>query len=296
MKCGYCGKSKVIEIDHEVICKTCGIVLQNIENNLGNDEFTNDINDRRTGAPTSLTMHDRGLSTVINSANKDVTGKPLSNANRAMVQRLRTWDSRSQINEAQARVLREAMHVLNNIINKLSLPDTLGEKAAYIYRKANDKKLVRGRSVTMMVVACVYASCRELGIHRTLKEMAIVSNVKRKDIARCFRLLTKELDLKPQVMTPEICVTKVATLCGVNGKVTNRALKIIRMAQEIEETAGKDPIGLAAAAVYLAAVQYNVDITQRNIAIRAEITEVTIRNRAKGLREMLSNEKSEQKD
>ena len=68
------------------------------------------------------------------------------------------------------------------------------------------------------------------------------------------------------------------------------------MAQEIEETAGKDPIGLAAAAVYLAAVQYNVDITPRKIAIRAEITEVTIRNRAKGLREMLSNEKSEQKD
>ena len=95
-------------------------LLQNIENSLGNDEFTNDINDRRTGPPTSLTMHDRGLSTVINSVNKDVTGKPLSNANRAMVQRLRTWDSRSQANEAQVRSLREAMHVLNNIIDKLS--------------------------------------------------------------------------------------------------------------------------------------------------------------------------------
>lgn len=288
MKCGFCGKSKIIEADHEIICKNCGVVLQTIESDLGRSEFTSDMNSKRTGAPSSLTMHDRGLSTIIDSSNKDSSGKPLNTNNRAAMKRLRTWDSRSQVHESIARTMREAMGSLNNMVHKLSLPDNVAEKAALIYRRANDKKLVRGRSVTMMVAACIYGSCRELGIHRTLKEMAIVSNVKRKDIARCFRLISRELELQPMVVTPETCVTKVASLCEVNGKVTNRAIKIIRKAQEIEETAGKDPIGLAAAAVYLAAVHYNISITQRNIAMRAEITEVTIRNRAKGLREMLN--------
>ena len=199
MKCGFCGKSKIIEADHEIICKNCGVVLQTIESDLGRSEFTSDMNSKRTGAPSSLTMHDRGLSTIIDSSNKDSSGKPLNTNNRAAMKRLRTWDSRSQVHESIARTMREAMGSLNNMVHKLSLPDNVAEKAALIYRRANDKKLVRGRSVTMMVAACIYGSCRELGIHRTLKEMAIVSNVKRKDIARCYRLLVKELDLKMPV-------------------------------------------------------------------------------------------------
>ena len=54
------------------------------------------IDTARTGAPTSLTRHDKGLSTVINPANKDATGRPLSSSMKSTITRLRTWDSRSQ--------------------------------------------------------------------------------------------------------------------------------------------------------------------------------------------------------
>ena len=119
MKCGFCGKSKIIEADHEIICKNCGVVLQTIESDLGRSEFTSDMNSKRTGAPSSLTMHDRGLSTIIDSSNKDSSGKPLNTNNRAAMKRLRTWDSRSQVHESIARTMREAMGSLNNMVHKL---------------------------------------------------------------------------------------------------------------------------------------------------------------------------------
>ena len=287
MKCGYCGKSKVIEIDHEVICKTCGIVLQNIENSLGNDEFTNDINDRRTGAPTSLTMHDRGLSTVINSVNKDVTGKPLSNANRAMVQRLRTWDSRSQANEAQVRSLREAMHVLNNIIDKLSLPDTLAEKAAYIYRKAIERKLVKGRSIHGLVAACIYAACRDTETPRTLDDIANGINIRRKDVARCYRLVFRELDLKIPVVDPVKGVSRIASIAGLGEKTKRKAINLLNKAKKLGIVAGKDPMGIAAAALYLSCISSGGNKTQKEISIASGVTEVTIRNRCAGLKKLL---------
>ena len=63
-----------------------------------------------------------------------------------------------------------------------------------------------------------------------------------------------------------------------------RATKVLRLAQEHEESAGKDPMGLAAAALYLSCVKNGEDITQRDIAEAANVTEVTIRNRYKGLK------------
>ncbi len=59
------------------------------------------------------------------------------------------------------------------------------------------------------------------------------------------------------------------------------------MAQDNEASAGKDPMGLAASALYLSCVKNDEDKTQRDIAEAANITKVTIRNRYKGLKESL---------
>nr|AIF11153.1 transcription factor TFIIB cyclin-related protein (TFIIB, GTF2B, SUA7, tfb) [uncultured marine thaumarchaeote KM3_50_F11] len=60
------------------------------------------------------------------------------------------------------------------------------------------------------------------------------------------------------------------------------------MQQKNEVSAGKDPMGLAAAALYLACVKNDEDKTQRDIAEAANVTEVTIRNRYKGLKDSVT--------
>ena len=203
---------------------------------------------------------------------------------KSTIERLRTWDSRSQVHEPVDRNLRQALSELTRLKDKIAISANVLEKAAYIYRKALEKKLVRGRSISAMIAASLYAACRDTETPRTLKDVADASNVKRKDIARCYRLLHHELDLKMPVVDSIQCIARISSKLSITEKTKRYAIKVLKDAQDRKESAGKDPMGLAASALYLSCVNNGASITQRDIAEAAGVTEVTIRNRYKGLR------------
>ena len=293
-KCARCGKKSLVtdNVTGERFCGGCGFVISERVDETGPEwrSFSKDESDdrSRTGSPTSLAMHDMGLATIIGHANKDVTGKPLSASMKSTIERLRTWDSRSQVHEPADRNFRQAFSELDRLKDKLALSNAVIEKTAYIYRKALDKGLVRGRSIPGVLAAALYVACRESGTPRTLNDMSRQINVKRKDISRCYRLLLRELDLNMPVVNPIICTSRIASEAGLSEKVKRRALTILKDANDMEITAGKDPMGLAAAALYLSCVLNGENTTQKVIAMAAGVTEVTIRNRYKGLRESLN--------
>ncbi|KKL03873.1 hypothetical protein LCGC14_2621760, partial [marine sediment metagenome] len=254
-KCPSCGKRKIVTDDTsgELFCAYCGFVINEKLEDTGAEwrTFSNEESSRtRVGAGTSLTMHDMGLSTIIGKANKDSTGKPLSGSMKSSIERLRTWDSRTQAHSSADRNLRQALNEMDKLKDKLALGDAVIEKAAYIYRKALEKGLVRGRSISALIASALYAACRDTETPRTLKDIGNSSNIKRKDIARCYRLLLRELGLKMPVVDPIKCVARIASKAGLSEKTKRDATKILRTAEEIKISAGKDPMGLAAAALY----------------------------------------------
>ena len=176
---------------------------------------------------------------------------------------------------------------MGKLKDKLSLTDAVIEKAAYTYRKANEKKLVKGRSVNGLVAACVYAACRDAETPRTLDDVADGINVRRKDVARCYRLIFRELDLKVPIADPVNGVARIASEAGLGEKTNRKAIALLNKAKKIGLAAGKDPMGLAAAALYLACITDGGNTTQRNISDASGVTEVTIRNRCVGLRPIL---------
>lgn len=275
----------------EIFCSRCGSVKSEKLQESGPEwrSFAQDEHgDRaRAGAPTSLTMHDMGLATIINPLNKDASGRPLAATMKSTIERLRTWDSRSQVHEPVDRNFRQAFSELNRLKDKMAISDPVIEKAAYIYRKALDKGLVRGRSISALMASALYAACRETATPRNLKDVEQAANIKRKDIARCYRLLVKELDLRMPVTDSIQCVSRIASRIGIEEKTKRIAVDVLKKAQKKEVSAGKDPMGLAAAALYLACVKNGDDKTQRDIAESANVTEVTIRNRYKGLKDSL---------
>ena len=275
----------------ELVCSSCGFVVKEKIEETGPEwrAFSKDEKDDRSrgGIPTSIAMHDMGLATVIGAVNKDASGKSLSGSMKATVDRLRTWDSRSQVHEPQDRNLRQAFSELDRLSDKLAVSDSVVEKAAYIYRKALERGLVRGRSISAIIAASLYAACRDRETPRTLKDLAVVSNVKKKDIARCYRLLLKEMDIKMPVVDPTKCVSRIASRAQLSERTKRRALEILKKAEEARISAGKDPMGLAAAALYVSCTLEGEDKTQRDVAEAAGVTEVTIRNRYKGLRSAL---------
>jgi transcription initiation factor TFIIB len=269
-RCPRCGKGSLVTDNDtgENFCGKCGFVINQeiIESGPEWRSFSKDDEGKsRAGVPTSLAMHDMGLATIIGQADKDAAGKPLSSSMKNTIERLRTWDSRSQVHE-------------------LALGDAVIEKAAYIYRKAIEKGLVRGRSISALIASALYAACRDTETPRTLKDIGVASNIKRKDIARCYRLLLKELSLKMPVVDPIKCISRIASKAELSEKTKREATRILKNAEENKISAGKDPMGLAAAALYVACVSNGENKTQRDVAEAAGVTEVTIRNRYKGLK------------
>src|ERR671920_1660830 len=186
----------------EIICANCGMVmLDNVQESCPEwrtfattDEPNNSRS--RTGMPTSLARHDMGLATMIGSEDKDASGRKIDAAMRFTMNRLRTWDRRSQTDTSTERNLRQAFSELNRLKDKLGLPDSVIEKTAYIYRKVQERGLVRGRTISSVLAAAAYIACREMGMSRTLDDIADLNNIKHKELARTFRLLVLELDLK----------------------------------------------------------------------------------------------------
>ncbi len=293
-KCPSCGNKKIVTDQNtgELFCGKCGFVVTDKIADTGAEwrSFANDESNRaRTGAGTSLTIHDMGLSTIIGKANKDATGKPLSSVVKSSIERLRTWDSRSQAHSSADRNLRQALNEMDKLKDKLALTNAVIEKAAYIYRRAMERKLVRGRSIHGLVAACIYASCRYTETPRTLNDIAKGINIKRKDVARCYRLIYRELELKMPVVDPVKGVSRIASIAGLGEKSKRKAITILNEARRTGLTAGKDPMGIAAAALYLAYISTGETKSQKEISIASGITEVTIRNRCAGLRKMLNN-------
>jgi len=275
----------------ERFCQNCGFVVKEVledsgpERNLSKDERGDKS---RSGMHTSLAMHDMGLSTVIGAANRDSAGKPLSAYAKREMNRLRIWNNRSQLGEQSDKNMRHAFMQLDKLRDKLTLSDAVVEKAAYIYRKALLKSLVRGRSIEGVLAAAVYAACRDAETPRTLDDVAEAINIKRKDLSKNYRLLVNELELRIPVVSPITCMAKIANKVGLNEKVKRHALSILKAANDKKITAGKDPMGMAASALYLSCVRFDEGTSQKNIALAAGVTEVTIRNRSKDMKQTLS--------
>ncbi len=295
-KCPECASVNLIH-DYdtgETVCSDCGLVLYGQMMDKGPEwrAFTREekVSRSRVGMPTSYSVHDKGLSTAISQIDRDSFGRKLPLSTRLLMWRLRKWQIRSRAHSSVDRNLAQAMAELDRLSGKVYIPRPIKEKAAVIYRKALDKGLVRGRSIAAIMAAAIYAACRGGGTPRALHEIAEASPVGKKDVARCYRLLLRDLDIHMSNPDPLTYVSRIAERTGISGKAQGIAVRILREAREKRAVAGKDPMGLAAAALYVACLQNNETKTQKDIAEAAGVTEVTVRNRYKLLKRQLKLE------
>lgn len=180
--------------------------------------------------------------------------------------------------------LKIAIGKLDTLKNKLDLSNTLKEKAIHLYKKIIEKNIPKGRSVDAMVAATIYAAYRDSDTPRTLNDITEATGLRKNSIAKCYRAILVTLNLQMPVSDIEPCVLRIAKDIGISKKVKQRAMVILDGAKKQNHLAGKDPMGVAAAAIYLASMDMDDKIPQREIARISMLTEVTIRNRCNGLR------------
>jgi transcription initiation factor TFIIB len=292
-QCPECGSTRLMR-DYEcaeIVCMDCGFVVAAKLADRGPEWRAFDDEQRakraRVGAPLTFTIHDKGLSTMIDWHDRDIYGKRLSPGQKAQIYRLRKWQRRIRVSDATERNLAFALSEISKIANSLSLPKNILETASVIYRKAVKERLIRGRSIQGVTAAAIYVACRQCGLARTLDEIAQASSINKKEVGRSYRFLVKELDYFIPPLKPSQYVTKFSNQLTMQGKVEEIAHKILAAAKELKLTSGRGPTGIAAAASYIASVLTGERKTQREIAEIAQVTEVTIRNRYKELVERL---------
>jgi transcription initiation factor TFIIB len=290
--CSICKRGDRVITDSEsaeIICSNCGAVISDKiqENNRqkGPVFSSEEVNYRvRKGSSVCLDRYDMGLYTIIGRTDRDATGHKLDAVICSKMTRLRMWDTRTQYHTSTDRNLMLAFNELSMLRDKLGLSSAAVEKTAYIYRKALIRGLIKGRSITALLAASAYAACRQIETPWTMKDIAAISNIKQKHLAKAYSLLVREFDYKVPMADPMKCIVKVANKANLSEKTKRKAISIMKEVTEKEISAGKDPMGLAATVLYISCLNTGIKIKQEDISNAAGITGVTLRNRLKDLK------------
>ena len=291
--CPKCG-SKHLTKDYsraEIVCEKCGIVIDQDFIDHGSEWRAFDSEKKkkkaRTGSPMTYRRHDKGLSTNIGWQNRDAYGRSIPTRNRAQLYRLRKWQTRTRISDGTERNLAIALSHLDRMSSSLGLPRNVRETAAMIYRKTVRRKLTRGRSIEGVTAAVLYAACRQCNVPRTLEEIGKTAQIKKKEIGRNYRDISRRLELKLLPTLPQDYISRFCSQLKLSNDVQIKTIEILKQSAKKELTSGRSPTGIASAALYIASVLCGERRTQREVAEIAGVTEVTIRNRYKEITEKL---------
>jgi transcription initiation factor TFIIB len=288
-RCPECGSGS-IRYDYirgESVCEQCGTVLKESMIDLTQEwrAFDEDQRSRRvrTGAVLTPTKHDHGITTEIGKGRGELF--KVTPRKRAQYYRLTKWHKR--LIKSTDRNLSFAFSELQRLISFLRLSRAIHERVARLYQEAVNRGLVRGRSTESIIAALLYTTCREEGAPRTLDEISKASGINKKDIGKTYRYIARKLRIRILPAKAQDYVPRFGSLLGLSEKVQVRAVDVLNDASKYDVTSGKGPIGVAAAALYIAAVLEGEKKTQREVADIIGVTEVTIRNRYKEMVETL---------
>jgi transcription initiation factor TFIIB len=267
----------------ERACTECGLVVDEDEIDRGAEWTAHSAEEQqersRVGAPITPTMHDKGLSTEIDWRNKDARGKPLSSRQRRKMQRLRTWHSRSQTDGTQERNLRHGLGEIDRMASALGLPTSIRETASVVYRRVISENLLIGRSVESVSAAALYAATRQSSSARSLDGIVGVARIDKQSIGRTYRHINRELGLEIEPPDPTNHLPRLCSMLDLSTEIEQQSRELLETAIAAEEISGKNPVGLAAAAVYAGSLLCNEKVTQKAVSEAASVSKVTIRNR-----------------
>jgi len=292
--CPSCGSTDLIFDSErgELVCNNCGLIIEENISDQGPEWRAFDTDQRnsraRTGAPMKYTKSNKGLVTEIDLYNKDIRGVKIPSKRQAQLYRMRKWHKRASIASSSERNYLIALPELNRVASYLGLPENIRENAALLYRKCVQNNLIRGRPIETVVQAVIYAACREAGMPRTLDEIANISGMPKKEIGRAYRIISHVLNLKIPLTDPQAYVPRYVNALKLSNEAQEKSYALLKEAMKKGLVSGRSPTGVSAAAVYIASAMTGERRTQKEVADVAGVTEVTIRNRYRELKDKLN--------
>ncbi len=285
--CPDCGSQDFIlnRKKGEVICRNCSFVIDESLVDFTDEtrSFEEDGGEKsgRSGAPFDPRIADNLTTSIGNHSDL----AKLNTRTKAMISRIRkknAWTSSSYEQN-----LKTALTNLKLVSGQLNLPPAVEKEAAELYRKAAEKNLTLKRSIENIVVGALYIACRLHDVVRSLKEFAEISGTDVKIIAKTYKMMLRELEIKIIPVNPIDYTARFASALKLSPKVQTKSVNLAEDLKRKGLTSGLSPVSVAASTLYIAGLMLKEKRTQREVAEVSGITETTLRNRCKDMLKQL---------
>jgi transcription initiation factor TFIIB len=285
----HCCNNPFVEArDGNKVCLNCGLIFERTF--VGNERRAYTVEEIQNRRRTEPRWRDFGPRTMLPNTKTDSKGKSIGAKEQALFSRLSKIQN-SLISSIE-RNFWEAKPKLKMLTSKLNIPEYIAETSWKIYSIVAKKKLTMGRSINGFIAGSLYAAIRVHDFPRLLDEVCEASLTPRRTVHRSLAMIIREvlpeLNLRYQPITAESLVFRFGNELDLPIQIQKEAINMLKDASRngLKRT-GKDPKGLAAACIYIAAKNGSIRKTQSKVSDIAKITEVTLRSRAKQIKNKL---------
>jgi transcription initiation factor TFIIB len=240
--CKDCGEV----VDYPVFSQECGLALGD---GMRGGAFTAAAI-YSSGPPTTRAFHDLGISTEIAGGFRDAKGKVLSGKARYRAILLRKWHSRMRAKDTKDLSIAKALTALNDLADRLDLPEYVREEASAIYRKIVEKRLTMGRSKRTLVSVSVYAAIRRAKLPLMLRDLLPIVQLSFSEFNGYLNVVKREAGIYVPPPDPVAWIPKIASVCHFSPRCQLLAAKYVRAMVKAGETFGLLPHVVAAIGLF----------------------------------------------
>ncbi|WFD30293.1 transcription initiation factor IIB [Malassezia sp. CBS 17886] len=217
----------------------------------------------------------------------------------------------SRASAPRDRSLLDAFDSIQNKCDSIHLPRTVCDTAKQAYRRVEQEKLLRGKHTDAVIAAAIYVACRVNRVPRTFPEVCALTSARKQQVARCFREMKEAFGLNatgtgsvegtdeparggvPGAAPIGLAIGAtdlVARYCnhlGLDMSIVRVTEAVTMRIHDLGFLAGRSPITIAAAAIYLVTILVDEPRTARRISVAAGVSDVTIKHSFRELLKVL---------
>lgn len=194
--------------------------------------------------------------------------------------------SRSQ-NSRSERNLLTAFREISSWCDRFSLPKTISDIAKQLYKRSEEEKLLRGKSMEAVIAACIFIACRQAHVPRTFREICSLMDVSKKTLGQCYKALEQAFNLTPGASAqqkgaspstgPETLLVRYCNHLDLPPSLQSMCGDIIVSARKHGIADGRSPVSIAAGAIFFTCQLQGKKKSIRDISAVAGVSEGTIK-------------------
>ncbi|KAK3939506.1 hypothetical protein QBC46DRAFT_263083 [Diplogelasinospora grovesii] len=273
----------------DMVCTSCGVVVgeriidtRSEWRTFSNDDQGND-DPSRVGDGPNLMIDGDQLQTTIAFDGKNA--RNLSHLQNKITQ------------DKSSKVLLQAYRDIQSLTESINTGAQVANAAKHIFKLVEDNKALKGKSQEAIIAGCIFIACRQTGVPRTFREIYSLTKVSKKEIGRVFKQLENFLQkmggeaeiakasvfnqtytAKGSTSAVELCARYCSNLnFRMPVRIEDVARQLAAASTQVADLAGRSPLSVAAACIYMASHMMGEARNSKEIAGVAGVSDGTVK-------------------